>query len=391
MKETIALCLEYPLALRGGVSVLVEAMLPAFKEHYELVLVSPDTPENLKGSPAAGLIKKHLLWQPAAASRDSARQLAGQLKDAGVDLAHFHFGGNFGWSSRFPGRCPINRAAAMGIRTCSTVHSITSILDGYVGPQKPLWFKLALLPAAWRAKMKLLRNLRAEVAVSQHDAAKLRRWYRPVRGKFHVIYHSRIKTPFPQTWAKRELMILNVGHTAVRKGQLTLVAAFAEIAPRHPDWKLCLVGHVAEPDVGRQINEIARAHKLEARILCVGEQNDVTSFMTRAGIYVQPSNQEALGLALQEAMFAGCASIGTRVGGIPELIDDGTTGLLTPAGDVPAMARALEKFITDDALRERLGRAGAASILTRGMTEQQMVAKYIKLYESILGTSSGRS
>jgi glycosyltransferase involved in cell wall biosynthesis len=387
MRKTVALCLEYPLALRGGVSVLVETMLPAMKEYYDLVLVSPDAPGNLDGTPAAGLIKKHLLWQPDAPSRETARQLAGQLKDEGVDLAHFHFGGNFGWSSRLPGRCPVNHAAAMGVRTCSTVHLITSILDGYCGPQKPLWFKLALLPAAWRAKVKLLRNLHAEVAVSRHDAGKLRRWYWPVRGKFRVIYHSRVRQSALPAPVKREPMILNVGHIAARKGQLVLAEAFAEIAPRHPEWKLCLVGHFAEQEIEHRINEIARAHKLEERIVCAGARNDTMDFMNRAGIYVQPSYLEALGLALQEAMFTGCPSIGTRVGGIPELIDGESTGLLVPAGDVRAMARALERLISDNALRERFGRAAAASMIARGMTEQQMVAKYIELYESILGTS----
>ena len=384
MRKTSALCLETPLALRGGVSVLVEAMLPALKEHYQLVLVSPETPGKLEGTPTAGLIAKHLRWEPGAASRDTARQLAGQLAQEKVDMAHFHFGGNFGWSSRFPGRCPITHAAGTGIKTCSTVHSITSILDGYCGPQKPLWFKLALLPAAWRAKMAVLRCLRAEVAVSQHDVAKLRRWYRPVRGKFSVIYHSRVKPSALPKAVKREAMILNVGHIAARKGQVVLAEAFAEIAPRHPDWKLCLVGHVAEEEVGRQINDIARRHKLGERIQCVGARADAVDFMNRAAIYVQPSYQEALGLALQEAMFTGCPSIGSRVGGIPELIDDQTSGLLVPAGDARALARSMELLITDGALRERLGRAAAAAMLSRGMTEERMAAKYIELYESIL-------
>jgi glycosyltransferase involved in cell wall biosynthesis len=385
MRKTIALCLETPLALRGGVSVLVETMLPALKEHYRLVLVSPDAPGKLDGTPAAAA--KHLRWEPGAASRDTARQLAEQLAQEKVDLAHFHFGGNFGWSSRFPSRCPITYAAGLGIRTCSTVHSITSILDGYCGPQKPLWFKLALLPAAWRAKMTVLRKLRAEVAVSQHDVAKLRRWYWPVRGKFSVIYHSRVKPSALPAAVKREPMILNVGHIAARKGQLVLAEAFVEIAPRHPDWKLCLVGHVAEEAVGRQISDIARRHKLEQRIQCVGTRDDAVDFMNRAGIYAQPSYQEALGLALQEAMFTGCASVASRVGGIPELIDDQTSGLLVPAGDAPALARSLESLITDTALRERLGRAAAAAMLARGMTEERMAAKYIELYESILQTS----
>jgi glycosyltransferase involved in cell wall biosynthesis len=384
MRKTVALCLEYPLALRGGVSVLVETMLPALQEHYQLVLVSPDQPGKLDGTPVVGLIAKHIRWEPELASRETAQGLAAQLAAERVDLAHFHFGGNFGWSSRFPGRCPINHADRMGVRTCSTVHSITSILDGYCGPQKPLWFKLALLPLAWCAKMQLLRHLRAEVAVSRHDADKLRRWYSPFREKFSVIYHSRVKPSALPAAVKREPMILNVGHIAARKGQLVLVEAFVEIAPRHPDWKLCLVGHVAEEPVGRQINDIARANKLEDRILCVGERNDAVDFMNRAGIYVQPSHQEALGLALQEAMFTGAPSIGARVGGIPELIDDQNTGLLVPAGDVRALANALESLIKDAPLRERYGRAAAASMIARGMTEEQMTAKYVALYESIL-------
>ncbi len=115
-----------------------------------------------------------------------------------------------------------------------------------------------------------------------------------------------------------------------------------------------------------------------------GARKDAMDFMNRAGIYVQPSYLEALGLALQEAMFTGCPSIGTRAGGIPELIDHERTGLLVPAGDAQAMARALERLIADNALRERFGRAGAADMMTRNMTEAHMISEYVQLYESIL-------
>ena len=386
-KRTIALCLEYPLALRGGVSVLVETMLPALKDRYKLVLVSPDTPGNLERTPAAGLISKHLFWEPGAVSRATAAQLAAQLAGEGVALAHFHLGGNFGFGNRFLGQCPITHAAQRGILTCSTVHLVASVLDGYCGPEKPLWFKLGLLPVAWFSKMDVLRHLRAEIAVSKHDATKLRRWYWPVRGKFSVIYHSRITQSALPAAVKREPMILNVGHIAARKGQQVLAEAFAEIAPRHPEWKLCLVGHVAEEAVGRQITDIARAHGIEDRIILTGPREDAIAHMNRAGIYVQPSFKEALGLALQEAMFTGCPAIGSRVGGIPELIDHETTGLLVPAGDARALARSLELLIADAPLRERYGRAAAASMIARGMTEEQMVARYSELYESLLRSS----
>jgi glycosyltransferase involved in cell wall biosynthesis len=383
-KKTVALCLEYPLSLRGGVSVLVETMLPALKEHYRLVLVSPDAPGNLERTPAAGVIAKHIFWEPGAVSRETSQALAKQLADEKVDLAHFHLGGNFGWGNRFPGQCPILYAERLGVRTCSTVHLVAALLDGFCGPQKPLWFKLGLLPMAWYSKMQVLRRVRTEIAVSQHDAGKLRRWYWPAAKKFRVIYHSRIKQAARAGAGQREPMILNVGHIAARKGQLVLAEAFAEIAPRHPEWKLWLVGHVAEEDVNRRIRDLARAHQIEGRIVLTGPRDDAQSFMSRAAIYAQPSIFEALGLALQEAMAAGCACVGSRAGGIPELIDDEKSGLLVPPGDARALARSLELLISDAALREKYGRAAAEGIVAKGMTEESMVKKHLGLYEKIL-------
>ncbi len=383
-KTKIALCLEYPLALRGGVSVLVEALIEGLAPHYELVLVSDDTPESLAQSPVAGLVSAHLPWKNESVSHQASQKLAAALAAHGVALAHFHSGGNFGWGNRFPGHSPVPYAAGLGIQTCSTVHLVVNALDGFCGPEKPLWFKLAMLPVAWCGKMQCLLHLRREIAVSEHDCEKLKRWYWPLRGRFRVIYHSRIRESSRPPAVAREPMILNVGHIAWRKGQGLLAEAFAQIAPRHPEWKLCLVGHVAEAEEEKRIRETARKHGLEERIVFMGKRDDAFAFMNRAGIYVQPSYAEALGLALQEAMFCGCPGIGTRIGGIPELITDGKNGLLVEAGKPDVLARAIESLIVDPTLRERYGRAAAASIPERGMTLEQMLSNHVQLYESIL-------
>ena len=380
-KTKIALCLEYPLALRGGVSVLAEIQLRGLQDHYGLVLVSPDTQQSLAGFP----VVTHLPWKPAEVSPATSRQLARELARNGVHLAHFHFGGNFGWGSRFPGHSPIPYLNRLGVSTCSTVHSIVHPLNGYCGPQKPLWFKLALFPIAWTGKMHVLSHLRREIAVSRHDLLKLQRWYRPMRGKFVQIYHSRLPAspPAPSNTV-REPVILNVGHIAWRKGQRVLAEAFAQIAPRHPEWKLRLVGHVAEKTEEDQIKNIIRAHNLENRILFAGQRDDAFVFMNAAAIYVQPSYEEALGLGLQEAMFCGCPAIGSKVGGIPELIEHQKTGLLVEPGNPSQLAQAIEFLITNPALRETYGRQGAASIIEKGMTVEAMLANHIRLYESIL-------
>jgi glycosyltransferase involved in cell wall biosynthesis len=383
----IALCLEYPIEVRGGVSVLVETLLRELIRHgHEVVLVSPDDPASLRQSELGSLIREHVRWEPAnRPSIANARQLARQLAKARVDLAHFHFGGIYGWCNRHPWHCPVFFLDRLGIPCVSTIHLVVSMLYGYCDSRKPVWFKMLRLPPAWWGKMQQLRHVRREIAVSQHDFQKLRRWYRPLRSRFIQIYHSRLRldaAPVPP--ANREPVILNVGHIAWRKGQAVLAEAFARIAPRHPDWTLQLAGTDADGVALEQILRITREQHLDGRILLLGERNDALALMQHAAIYVQPSFWEALGLALQEAMSCGCACIGSRVGGIPELVREGETGLLFEPGNVAQLSQALEQLIRDESRRETLGRAAAASIRERGMTVEAMVKQHLELYETIV-------
>src|SRR4051812_46174106 len=112
----IALALEYPISLRGGVSVLVETLLKEFaRRNHEILLVSPDSASSLNHSPSGPFVHKHFPWDPAQPPRQQAAQLAAQLADAGVQLAHFHLGGTYGFGNRFPGRCPISHLHARKI------------------------------------------------------------------------------------------------------------------------------------------------------------------------------------------------------------------------------------------------------------------------------------
>jgi len=384
----LALCLEYPIRLRGGVSVLVETLLREFTRHgHEVVLVSPDDPTGLRQSEASRLIREHIYWQPRPRpSLANARKLARQLAAARVTIAHFHAGGNYGWGNRFPWHCPIFFLDRLGVPCVSTVHSVTSILTGYCGDLKPAWFKALLLPLGWWGKMHQLRHVRREIAVSRHDLQNLRRWYRPFRDRFVQIYHSRLhRDAAPIATGKREPLILNVGHIANRrKGQVVLAKAFAAIADRHPEWKLAFAGLDCGDGSVEQIRQVAAAGRLGGRISLLGQRDDVMKLMTGAAIYVQPSFEEALGMALQEAMYCGCACIGSRVGGIPELIQDHHLGLLVEPGSVPQLSEALEQLIRDESRRATLGRAAAASISERGMTVEAMVKQHFELYETIV-------
>ena len=381
-KMRIALCLEYPLAFKGGVSVIARALAEALSTRHEIVLVSPDGSAEFHRLQKEIPLHSHIRWEPATVSKAQSRQLAAALQQRGVELAHFHFGGNYGWGSRLPGRSPVTHAANCGIRVISTVHSVVSLLEGYCGPGKPLWFKLGLFPLVWVAKMHLLAHVEREIAVSQHDGRLLRRWYRPRAGCFIQFYHSRLaEEEYARAEEPREKLIVNVGHIAGRKGQLVLLEAFRRLADAHPDWNLAFVGSFGDALIERQMRQAIVEARLTHRVLLPGPQENAGQWMRRAAIYVQPSLEEALGLALQEAMFHGCPCVGTRVGGIPELMQPGT-GVLVAPNDAANLAEALVRLMENPGERERLGRAAAASVRAREMTAAAMVRRHLELYEA---------
>ena len=91
-------------------------------------------------------------------------------------------------------------------------------------------------------------------------------------------------------------------------------------------------------------------------------------------MFVMSSETEGLGTSLLDAMAAGKACIGTRVGGNPEVIDDGVTGLLVPPHDPPALAGAIVRLLKDGDLRTRMGEAGLARVRAQFSVERMVEA-----------------
>lgn len=383
--------LEYPLAYGGGVSAIVRGLLEGLREDYEIGLVSPDTAESLAQSGLDRLIAVHIPWQPGPASIAAARDLAGRIAAWSPALVHFHAGGNHGWGNRRPGTSPLPLLRRRGIACVSTVHLIVSLLHHATPQHWPKWLQAASLPLVWAGKLSALAATAREIAVSDHDLRLLRRWYFPLRGRFERIYHSRLpeKAEPPPAQAARAPIILHVGHRALRKGQHRLVEAFCAIAKRHPAWRLRLVGPPGDAAFERRLAETIRRHGLESRVEILGArfESEVAAQMREAAVYVQPSLEEALGLALQEALFHGCACVGTRVGGIPELIEHKRNGLLCAGDEAAGLGEALEGLLGDATLRERLASAAPASLQARGMSAEEMVRRHRELYRLVLERS----
>ncbi|MFQ5422286.1 MAG: glycosyltransferase, partial [Anaerolineae bacterium] len=101
-------------------------------------------------------------------------------------------------------------------------------------------------------------------------------------------------------------------------------------------------------------------------------------------LFVLPSLWEGLSIVLLEAMAAGRPIVATAVGGTPELLQDGETGLLVPPADPVALGTAVNRLLADRAKAQQLGAAGRARML-RHFTVDQMVRQIEQLYEEVLG------
>jgi glycosyltransferase involved in cell wall biosynthesis len=148
------------------------------------------------------------------------------------------------------------------------------------------------------------------------------------------------------------------GRIASNKGLSFLLPAIARI-PSSEAPPLLLVG--AEWGEGERLRDLARRLGIDGRVHFLGHRPDPQEYraiIAHAKLLVLPSEWEAFGLVLLEAMAARVPVVATAVGGVPEVLEGGRCGRLVPWGDVDALARALQETLADRATTERLREAG---------------------------------
>ncbi len=169
------------------------------------------------------------------------------------------------------------------------------------------------------------------------------------------------------------------------KGLPTLLEAFARVVAGAASDKRSRL-RVAIVGSGPMLEPLrALSIKLGIQGRCHFEPStpDVARWLREIDIFVLPSLSEALSNSLMEAMACGCAVVASEVGGNPELVAEGRTGLLFPAGDASALADRIESLIKDDELRNRLATAAAAEVRRRFSLEAS-VGTMEAIYDEML-------
>jgi glycosyltransferase involved in cell wall biosynthesis len=328
------------LAEVGGAQAYVSALLPALVREFQVTVAAYGPGPLREAAAAAGarFVPLRQVRRPISPWRDLAGlvELVRLLRRERPDILHAN--------SSKAGVLGRIAAALAGVPIrIFTVHGWA--FSAYSGVASRLY----------RAADRLMRPLTtATICVSERELARglEARTCDPERtivipNAVDVAQHA------PATHNGVRPLIVSVGRLAAPKDFSTLVRALALLPPGAAG--ALVVGD--GPDRAELEAEIASL-ELDERVELAGERHDVPELLARANLFVLSSRSEGLPVSVLEAMAAGLPVVASRVGGIPELVADGETGILVEAGDADELAAAISRLLADPELRRSMGEAG---------------------------------
>ena len=194
----------------------------------------------------------------------------------------------------------------------------------------------------------------------------------------------------PRFASEQEKLLVHLSNFRPVKSILDVVAIFARVAKALPA-RLMMIGDGPDRSAAEHL---ALTLGVQDRIHFLGKQDNVNELLPLADLMLMPSEMESFGLAALEAMACSVPSIATRVGGVPELIDDGAgpqggpaNGLLFPVGDIEAMANAAIALLGDDARLHAMATAARKTASDR-FCSSRIIPLYEAYYERVLARSA---
>jgi glycosyltransferase involved in cell wall biosynthesis len=300
-------------------------------------------------------------------------RLAAEIRSLKVDVFHAHL--------NWPLACGSGLMAAWLAGVPAVVATVHLFVEMGYGPRSKAKHRMQGL------------GVDRYIAVSHHLGGRLRDTFRIAQQKVTVIHNGipttqfdGIATPAGSTWKAGDLqrpIVLCLARLDKQKGIGFLLQAAQEVEKA----TFVLVGE--GPERAHLVSEAKRLGVSE-RVVFLGHRNDVPQLLAGADLFVLPSLWEGLPLSILEAMAANKAVIATAVGGTPEAITHGATGLLVPPSDPAALARAIRSVLEDSNLAQRLARAGHEHVNLEFSIES-MVRRTTAVYRQLLdGPRNGR-
>jgi glycosyltransferase involved in cell wall biosynthesis len=293
--------------------------------------------------------------------------LARRMRCGGFHIIHTHgyYAGTFG------------RLAAVMARVPAVIHHVHTTYSN-------------LKPRHRRVERILSSVTGHIICVAEAVRDNLSNVLRIPEGKTCVIYNASAVQPEKSSLAvvesTRTALGIRPGDTVItvvaslsdNKGQAVLLDAFRPVAAAHPGSKVVFVG---DGPLRQALEGQARISGLASRVVFAGVLKDVSPVLRLTDVLVLPTTErEGLSVALVEGLSAGIPLIGSRLGGIPEVVEDKVNGILVKPGSAVELGSALERLLCSPEIRKRMGKAGRA-IYDCKFTLSRMMAQIQALYD----------
>ncbi|MBI5796265.1 MAG: glycosyltransferase family 4 protein [Planctomycetes bacterium] len=175
-------------------------------------------------------------------------------------------------------------------------------------------------------------------------------------------------------------LIVTAGRLVPVKGQTYLISALAQVITKIPNIRLVFLG---DGELRGELSGQVKTLGLEKQVLFLGMRSDVPEIISCGDLFVLPSVNEGFGVVLLEAMVMKCPIVATNVGGVPEVVLDGETGILVPSGDPVQLAEGIVRLLRDRALAAQMAESGYQRLKTC-FDIRETVAKTENLYRELL-------
>ncbi len=181
------------------------------------------------------------------------------------------------------------------------------------------------------------------------------------------------------------LLVANVAALAPHKDYPSFLRTAAKVAATRSDVHFMAIG---EGDDRPALESLHKGLGLEGKCSFLGFREDVPQLLQSIDIFLITSKTEGLGSSIIDAMYCGLPVVATRAGGIPEIVEEGVSGLLCAPGDLDCLATQLQRLLDDAALREKMGRAGKER--SKQFSAEKMGRKVVELYRQSLAEQASQ-
>jgi glycosyltransferase involved in cell wall biosynthesis len=360
------------LAVGGAERLVVHLVAHLSRERFAPVCICLESPlgTHYEARVRASGAPLHFLGKGARASGSVLRQLSALFQQYRPAVVHTHI---IGLNYAYP--------LMLRYRTPARVHTVHSLAQREVGVRVGAWVRTL----AFRYRLGGV----VPVAVADEVRASIQQLYGyPDPPLIPNGIPTDEYAPDPDIRAQwrqahgiepHATMLVHVGRFAPPKNHALLVEAFAQVRADAPLYLLLVGGGELEDAVREQVAGLG----LESRVRFLGTRADVADILRASDVFVLSSRVEGNPMSVMEAMAAGLPVVSTAVGGVPELVREGVTGLLVPSEDAGALAQAMQALVDDSVRRQAMG-AAARQHAVAHFDIRHTVRMYEELYESLL-------